>query len=81
MHIGKANPKPNSDNLWIKLPKVNQDMDDLIELFEVGQERKTSKANPNPVNSHWIPVVVEQQGALTGKESMDIDIMFKGMPR
>ena len=81
VHIGKANPKPNSNSLWTKLPKVNQSMDDLIELFEVGEERKLSKTNPNPVNSHWIPVVVEQRGPLTGKEIMDIDIMFKGMAR
>ena len=73
MHIGKANPKPNSKTLWTKLPKVNQSMDDLIELFEE-EERK------GPVGP-VCPPVVEQQGALTGKEIMDIDIMFKGMPR
>ena len=49
-------------------------MDDVIELFEVIEVRKPSTPNnPNPV--------VEQQGALTGKEIMDIDIMFKNMPR
>ena len=74
VHIGKANPKPNSKTLWTKLPKVNQSMDDLIELFEEKErEKKVSTTNPTPV--------VEQQGALTGKEIMDIDIMFKGMPR
>ena len=71
MHIGKANPKPNSKTLWTKLPKVNQSMDDLIELFEVAEEVKVPKD----------PVVAEPQGALTGKEIMDIDIMFKGLPR
>ena len=73
VHIGKANPKPNSKTLWTKLPKVNQSMDDLIGLFEVAEEIKVVK-DPGPK-------VVEQQGALTGKEIMDIDIMFKGMPR
>ena len=71
VHIGKANPKPNSKTLWTKLPKVNQSMDDLIELFEVAEEVKVPKD----------PVVAEPQGALTGKEIMDIDIMFKGLPR
>ena len=74
VHIGKAVIKPNSDSLWKRLPKVNQCMDDILELFEVSEERKKSSTTQNPP-------VVEQQGALTGKEIMDIDIMFKHMPR
>ena len=49
-------------------------MDDILALFEVSEERKKSSTTQNPP-------VVEQQGALTGKEIMDIDIMFKHMPR
>ena len=48
-------------------------MEDLIELFEVDKGHKIEEI-PNPIIS-------EQQGALNGKEIMDIDIMFKGMPR
>ena len=44
-----------------------------MELFEEKRKISTPKG-PNPP-------VVEQPGALTGKEIMDIDIMFKGMPR
>ena len=60
--------KPNSDTMWTKLPKVDQNMDDLMELFEVKERSKAIAKESDP-------------RALTGPEVMDIDIMFRGMPR
>ena len=61
--------KPNSDTMWTKLPKVDQNMDDLMELFEMKERSKVAKAKESDPR------------ALTGQEVMDIDIMFRGMPR
>ena len=55
--------------MWTKLPKVDQNMDDLMELFEVKERSKVAKAKESDPR------------ALTGQEVMDIDIMFRGMPR
>ena len=54
--------------MWTKLPKVDQNMDDLMELFEVKERSKAIAKESDP-------------RALTGPEVMDIDIMFRGMPR
>ena len=53
--------------MWTKLPKIDQNMDDLLELFEVKVKLKAKIAKES----------VPQ--ALTGQEIMDI--MFRGMPR
>ena len=68
--VGKAHLKPHSDNMWTKLPKIDQNMDDLLELFEVKVKLKAAKIAKESVPR-----------ALTGQEIMDIDIMFRGMPR
>ena len=57
--------------MWTKLPKVDQNMDDLMELFEMKERSKVGKA----------PAKESDPRALTGQEVMDIDIMFRGMPR
>ena len=52
-------------------------MDDVLEQFEVKEvkkERKTTKPDLSPSP-------IEQPGPLTGKEVMDLGIMFKGLPR
>jgi len=52
-------------------------MDDVLEQFEVKEvkkERKTTKPDLSPSP-------IEQPGPLTGKEIMDLGIMFKGLPR
>ena len=56
--------------MWTKLPKIDQNMDDLMELFEVKVKSKAAKTAKESVPQ-----------ALTGQEIMDIDIMFRGMPR
>ena len=52
-------------------------MDDVLEQFEVKQVIKDPTKPKNP------PVAspTEQPGPLTGKEIMDLGIMFKGLPR
>ena len=57
--------------MWTKLPEVEQNMDDVMELFEVKVKSKVAKATAKESDPR----------ALTGQEIMDLDIMFRGMPR
>ena len=77
VRINQAFIKPNSDSLWSNLAKDDLCMDDVLEQFEVKEvkkERKTTKPDLSPSP-------IEQPGPLTGKEIMDLGIMFKGLPR
>ena len=55
-------------------------MDDVLEQFEVKEVIKGPKGPKGPkISPDASPI--EQPGPLTGKEIMDLGIMFKGLPR
>ena len=68
--------KPNTLNIWAKLPETGHNMEDLRYLFE----DKSASTNRSPKEERK-RMDTAPAGPLSAGESTDISIMFKGFPK